>query len=56
MCENWTPSCRVRGWLRRDLDTSDASRDYIHLYRGDRNALVALLDPIQRAASTILGG
>lgn len=37
------------------LDMADASRDYIHLYRGDRDALVAAsLDRIQRAASTIL--
>jgi hypothetical protein len=36
------------------LDTSDASRDYIHLYRGDREALSASLERIQRAASTIL--
>ena len=30
------------------LDTSDASRDYIHLYRGDRAALAGSLDRIQR--------
>ena len=36
------------------LDTSDASRDYIHLYRGDREALSASLDRILRAASVIL--
>ena len=36
------------------LDTSDASRDYIHLYRGDREALAGSLDRIQRAASLIL--
>jgi len=36
------------------LNTSDASRDYIHLYRGDREALSASLDRIQRAASVIL--
>jgi hypothetical protein len=36
------------------LDTADASRDYIHLYRGDREALARSLDRIQRAASTIL--
>ena len=36
------------------LNTSDASRDYIHLYRGDRDALASSLDRIQRAASTIL--
>jgi hypothetical protein len=36
------------------LSTSDSSRDYIHLYRGDREALAASLDRIQRAASVIL--
>jgi len=36
------------------LDTTHASRDYIHLYRGDREALARSLDRIQRAASTIL--
>ena len=36
------------------LNTSDASRDYIHLYRGDREALSSSLDRIQRAASVIL--
>jgi len=36
------------------LDTSDASRDYIHLYRGDREALSGSLNRIQRAASMIL--
>ncbi len=36
------------------LNTSDASRDYIHLYRGDREALAVSLDRIQRAASVIL--
>ena len=36
------------------LSTSDASRDYIHLYRGDREAMSASLDRIQRAASVIL--
>jgi len=36
------------------LDTSDASRDYILLYRGDREALSGSLDRIQRAASLIL--
>jgi len=35
------------------LNTSDASRDYIHLYRGDREALSASLDRIQRAASVL---
>ena len=36
------------------LNTSDASRDYILLYRGDREALAGSLDRIQRAASVIL--
>ena len=36
------------------LNTSQASRDYIHLYRGDREALAGSLDRIQRAASVIL--
>ena len=36
------------------LNTSDASRDYIHLYRGDREALAGSLDRIQRATSVIL--
>ena len=33
---------------------SDAFRDYIHLYRGDREALAGSLDRIQHAASEIL--
>ena len=36
------------------LNTTDASRDYIHLYRGDREALAGSLDRIQRAAAVIL--
>ncbi len=36
------------------LNTSDSSRDYILLYRGDREALATSLDRIQRAASVIL--
>ena len=36
------------------LNTTDASRDYIHLYRGDREALAGSLDRIQRVASAIL--
>jgi hypothetical protein len=36
------------------LDTVKASRDYIHLYRGDREALARSLDRIQRTASVIL--
>jgi len=37
------------------LDVADAARDYIHLYRGDREALLASLDRIRSAAATILG-
>lgn len=36
------------------LDVIDASRDYIHLYRGDGDALSQSLDRIQRTASAIL--
>jgi len=36
------------------LETRDASRDYLHLYHGDREALTQSLDRIQRAASVIL--
>jgi hypothetical protein len=36
------------------VSTADASRDYIHLYRGDREALARSLDRVQRAASAIL--
>ena len=36
------------------LNMSDASRDYILLYRGDREALAGSLNRIQRAASIIL--
>jgi len=36
------------------LDTADASRDYIHLYRGDREALSHSLVRIQHTASCIL--
>jgi hypothetical protein len=36
------------------LDVADASRDYIHLYRGDSDALAASLDRIRRTASSIL--
>ena len=36
------------------LNTSDSSRDYILLYRGDREALAGSLSRIQRAASNIL--
>ena len=37
------------------LDAEEAARDYLHLYRGDREALVASLDRIQRAANVSLG-
>jgi hypothetical protein len=37
------------------LDAGEAARDYVHLYHGDREALAASLDRIQRTASTILG-
>jgi hypothetical protein len=36
------------------LNTADAGRDDSHLYRGDREALAASLNRIQRAASMIL--
>ena len=36
------------------LEVAAASRDYIHLYRGDSNALTASLERIQRTASSIL--
>jgi len=36
------------------LNTADASQDYIHLYRGDREALADSLNRVQRAASAIL--
>ena len=36
------------------LDSADSSRDYIHLYRGDREALSHSLARIQGAASVIL--
>jgi antirestriction protein ArdC len=36
------------------LDVADASRDYIHLYRGDREALGRSLDRIQHTVATIL--
>lgn len=37
------------------LNVSDAARDYIHLYQGDREGLPASLDRIRSAASMILG-
>lgn len=36
------------------LEALDAARDYVQLYRGDRQALVQSLDCIQRTATTIL--
>jgi hypothetical protein len=36
------------------LDVSNAARDYIHLYRGDHEALARSLNRIQRAVSAIL--
>jgi hypothetical protein len=36
------------------LDVGQAAKDYIHLYRGDREALAQSLDRIQRAAGVIL--
>jgi hypothetical protein len=36
------------------LDARASSRDYLHLYNGDREALAGSLDRIQRAASVIL--
>ena len=36
------------------LDARQSSRDYLHLYNGDREALAGSLDRIQRAASVIL--
>jgi hypothetical protein len=36
------------------LETSTASSDYIHSYRGDRDTLAASLDRIQRVATRII--
>jgi hypothetical protein len=38
------------------LSAGEAARDYVHLYRGNRDGLASSLDRIQRAAATILGG
>ena len=38
------------------LEVADASRDYIHLYRGDSAMLTASLERISRTASSILKG
>jgi hypothetical protein len=37
------------------LRVADAARDYIHLYRGDREALANSLERVQRTAAVILG-
>jgi hypothetical protein len=37
------------------LGVAEAARDYVQLYRGDREALAASLDRIQRASAVILG-
>jgi len=37
------------------LHVADAARDYIHLYRGDREALANSLERVQRVAALILG-
>ncbi len=36
------------------LDVANAARDYVHLYRGDRDGLFASLDRVRAAATTIL--
>jgi hypothetical protein len=36
------------------LEVADAARDYIHLYRGDRDALLASLERVRVTAATIL--
>jgi hypothetical protein len=36
------------------LQVGEAARDYIHLYRGDRDGLLASLDRIRVAATTII--
>jgi hypothetical protein len=38
------------------LNAREAARDYLHLYRGDRDGLAASLDRIRRAAAMILNG
>jgi hypothetical protein len=50
-CQN--PLAYVVGEAR-GLSVLDSARDYIHLCRGDRDALGASLHRIQRAATTIL--
>jgi hypothetical protein len=37
------------------LEVGQSTKDYIQLYRGDRDALAQSLDRIQRAASVVLG-
>jgi hypothetical protein len=36
------------------LQVGEAARDYIHIYRGDRDGLLASLDRIRAAAATII--
>ena len=38
------------------LETSTAAADYIQLYRGDKNTLLASLERIQRTAASIIHG
>lgn len=44
----------VTSRLRQDNDVAESARDYIHLYRGDRDAPTASLDRLRGAAATIL--
>ena len=37
------------------LETNTASRDYIHLYAGDKKALLASLERIRRIAIEVIG-
>jgi hypothetical protein len=39
-----------------DLETNTAASDYIQLYRGDKDTLLASLEHIQQAAATIIKG
>jgi hypothetical protein len=43
----------VRSGQAIGLEVPEASRDYIHLYRGDSDALTASLERIQRTTSSI---
>ena len=38
------------------LDTNTAAADYIRLWRGDKNTLLASLERIQRTAASIIHG